>query len=150
MKKLSTILGKDNVRVSKNRVTDITGTIDDLEEAARCLLVAVGLKEEEQGGSDLTERCLHIDNIPYMTDDVGQLTEELGVHLRRHGGELQEIVCPIIGRMTRAIAVFKSVKGICQQFHVSNRYYNYLSYEGCSKCSWPDQEGEEMQGSFYE
>ena len=112
MKELSTIVGKDNVRVLKNKVTDLRGTIDDLEEAARCLLEAVGLKEEEQGGSDLIERCVDIDTIPYLTDDVGQLKEELGVHLRRHGGEVQDIVCPIMGQMTRAIAVFKSVQGI--------------------------------------
>ena len=105
-------MGKDNVRVLKNRVTDITGTIDDLEEAARCLLEAVGLLEEGQGGSHLTERCVDIDNIPIMTNDAGQLKEELGVHLKRHGGEVQEIVCPIMGRMTRAITVFKSVKGM--------------------------------------
>ena len=96
----------------KNRVTNITGTGDDLEKAVRCLLEAVGLKEDEQGGSDLTERCIDIDNIPYITDDVGQLKEELVVHLRRHGGEVQEIVCPIVGKMTRAIAVFKSVTGM--------------------------------------
>ena len=90
---------------------DITGTIVDLEEAARCLLEAVGLKEDEQGGSDLTERCVDIDNIFYMTSNVGQLKEDLGVHLERHGGELQDIVCPIMGQLKRAIAVFKSVKG---------------------------------------
>ena len=112
MTELSTTLGKDNVRATKNRVTDITGTIDDLEEAARYLLEAVGLLQEGQGGSHLTERCVDIDNIPYMTNDVGQLNEELRVHLRRHGGEVQEIVCPIMGQMTRAIAVFKSVKGM--------------------------------------
>ena len=88
------------------------GTVDDLEKAARCLLEAVGLIEKGHGGSDITERCLDIDNIPYMTDDVGQLKEELGVHLKRYGGEVQYIVCPIMGHMARAIAVFKSVKGM--------------------------------------
>ncbi|XP_072026039.1 uncharacterized protein [Amphiura filiformis] len=67
------------------------------------------MEEAEAVGPD--ERSILVENIPYETDDVGQLKDHLQKHFENSsngGGNVDKIICPVRGNISTAIVVFMS------------------------------------------
>ncbi|XP_072025455.1 uncharacterized protein [Amphiura filiformis] len=59
------------------------------------------------------ERSILVENIPYETDDAGQLKDRLQKHFENSsngGGDVDKIVCPVMGTLTKSIVVFVSAR----------------------------------------
>ena len=85
-----------------------------LEEIHSAIVRAVGLMSPGFTSSQAAiDSGIFIKNIPYLTDEIQQLREELIKHLEIEGvGRLQSLICPIQGNTKEAIAVFQSIEGI--------------------------------------
>ena len=60
------------------------------------------------------DQALLVTSIPYLTDEVDQLTDKLEKYFgkKEHGGgDIETILCPVGGSLTKAIVVFDSAEG---------------------------------------
>ena len=58
--------------------------------------------------------ALLVTDIPYLTDEVDQLTDKLEKYFGRRehgGGDIETIICPVGGSLAKAIVVFDSAEG---------------------------------------
>ncbi|XP_072026047.1 uncharacterized protein [Amphiura filiformis] len=106
---ISKMLGKHNLQVRGNLVTEVTCTMNQLDQVQSAIINAVALPATSHGNYSAIECGIFIKNIPYLTDETQQLRDELKKHLEIEGvSQLQTLVCPIKGNAGEAIAIFKT------------------------------------------
>ncbi|XP_072025001.1 uncharacterized protein [Amphiura filiformis] len=111
------LLGDTKVQGSKYKINEISCTTDQMNEIGNYVLKGVGLLEARSVSnntsdmSEVTERCVYIGNIPYVTDEKEQLEEAIKTHVEsKIGSGIERVICGVQGSLEKALAVFKNVK----------------------------------------
>ncbi|XP_072026035.1 uncharacterized protein [Amphiura filiformis] len=107
------LLGDTNVQGSKYKIKEISCTTDQMNEIENYVLESVGLTDPNSVSSEteIIERCVYIENIPYETDEQEQVEKAIKEHVESHTGTgIERVICRVQGSMDKALVVFKSVK----------------------------------------
>ncbi|XP_072025508.1 uncharacterized protein [Amphiura filiformis] len=122
------LLGYTNVQGSKYKIREISCTTDQMNEIGNYVLEGVGLLEANSvsNETEITERCVYIENIPYVTDEQEQVEDAIKKHVESQTGTgIERVICRVQGSMDKVIAVFKSVKDRENfQFHGDQQFFN--------------------------
>ncbi|XP_072026041.1 uncharacterized protein [Amphiura filiformis] len=106
---ISKMLGKHNLQVRGHRLTEVSCTMNQLDQVQSAIIKAVALSDTSHTSFLAIERGIFIKNIPYLTEETQQLRDELKKHLEIEGtSQLQTLLCPIKGNASEAIAIFKT------------------------------------------
>ena len=108
-------MGQGNVTIEKrsNRISNVRGTLQQLNEIQTMILEA-GPLGSEQIQQDIVDRSVFIADVPYLTDDRVQLEAEWESYFQRViGRKLQSLTCGIQGDLTMVLAVFQTAEGKC-------------------------------------
>ncbi|XP_072025443.1 uncharacterized protein [Amphiura filiformis] len=105
------LLGKTNIEEQKtHKITKARCTLQQLHEI-QSMLVAAGPLGSQQIQADIVDRSIYITDIPYVTNEIQQLKEELETYFQRvTDNKLERLVCGIQGNLTKAIAVFHTME----------------------------------------